>query len=290
MSEPLVRFQPVSKRNPCKVCGKPDWCLISKDGGTAICQRVESPKKVGDKDAGWAHKLADVPRPLGPLRQPPPEDPSPRFNVGAVMNRFREALTGHKREAQAVSLGIDQTGLEMLDVGLDEEKNALAFPMKDGAGQLVGIRLRHCTSGEKWAYPGSRNGLYYSSLLAGIGPFYIVEGPTDTAAMLSLGLDGDVIGRPFSHGGVAYIRQLVGNAKDRDIVIVHDNDPINPKTGKRPGLQGAESLAREFPNNRVKLMVCPGAWKDPRAWISKGKATAETVAWAAKNVKPWRAK
>lgn len=288
MSEPLVRFQPVSKRNPCKVCGKPDWCLISKDGGTAICQRVESDRKVGDKDAGWSHKIADVPRPLGPLRPPPPEDMSPRFNVPAVMHKFREAMSEHRVVAQAESMGIDPAGLEMLGTGYDADRNALAFPMKDGAGELVGIRLRHCHTGEKWAYPDSRNGLFYSDCLLGIGPVYIVEGPTDTAAMLGLGLEGDVIGRPFSHGGVLYLRQLLGDRIDRTIVIIHDNDPVNLKTGKRAGLQGAVNLAREFPKHSVKLMVCPGGWKDPRAWISKGKATASTIAWAAKNVKTWR--
>ena len=40
----------VTKRNPCPVCGKPDWCLISEDGKAAICARIESDRPAGSKD------------------------------------------------------------------------------------------------------------------------------------------------------------------------------------------------------------------------------------------------
>jgi len=30
---------PVSRSNPCRLCGKPDWCSRSKDGLTEICRR-----------------------------------------------------------------------------------------------------------------------------------------------------------------------------------------------------------------------------------------------------------
>ena len=40
---------------------KPDWCLVSKDGSTAICPQVESDKRAGDA-AGF--------RVINPLLQP----------------------------------------------------------------------------------------------------------------------------------------------------------------------------------------------------------------------------
>lgn len=45
----------VTKDNPCPICGKPDWCMVSADGKAAICPRVESPQNLGE--AGYLHKL-----------------------------------------------------------------------------------------------------------------------------------------------------------------------------------------------------------------------------------------
>ena len=47
----------VNRCNPCPVCGKPDWCLISQDAKAAICARIESDKPAGTKGAGWIHVL-----------------------------------------------------------------------------------------------------------------------------------------------------------------------------------------------------------------------------------------
>ena len=49
-------WQRVCSDNPCRTCGKPDWCLYSPDGIT-ICARVESNHKAGN--AGWLHKPTD---------------------------------------------------------------------------------------------------------------------------------------------------------------------------------------------------------------------------------------
>jgi len=57
----------VTKRNPCPICGKPDWCLVSPDGKAAICARIESDTKAGE--AGWLHNL-DTAMPLSPLPKP----------------------------------------------------------------------------------------------------------------------------------------------------------------------------------------------------------------------------
>lgn len=52
-------MQRVSRQNPCPVCGKPDWCLVAKDGSAAICSRIQegSIKRCGD--AGWLHRFRD---------------------------------------------------------------------------------------------------------------------------------------------------------------------------------------------------------------------------------------
>jgi len=62
----------VNRCNPCPVCGKPDWCLISQDGKAAICARIESDKPAGNKGAGWIHTL-DNSTLLPPLPIPRPK-------------------------------------------------------------------------------------------------------------------------------------------------------------------------------------------------------------------------
>jgi hypothetical protein len=47
----------VSRRNPCPICGKGDWCMVSLTAKVAICARIESDKSVGTKGAGWLHRL-----------------------------------------------------------------------------------------------------------------------------------------------------------------------------------------------------------------------------------------
>ena len=61
MTEENKRIR-VSRQNPCPVCSKPDWCLISRDGSAAICARIEagSVKRCGE--AGWLQRFDDSTR------------------------------------------------------------------------------------------------------------------------------------------------------------------------------------------------------------------------------------
>jgi hypothetical protein len=74
----------VSRRRPCPVCGRPDWCLFTgpEDAPTAaICARTESPKAAGS--AGWLHRLReDDRRPVRTIRRAVPMRPQPQ--AGAV--------------------------------------------------------------------------------------------------------------------------------------------------------------------------------------------------------------
>jgi hypothetical protein len=46
-------WSPVSKHNPCQICGKTDWCRVLNDG-SPICSRIES--TVRYDNGGWIHK------------------------------------------------------------------------------------------------------------------------------------------------------------------------------------------------------------------------------------------
>src|SRR5262245_21246221 len=46
----------VTRRNPCPICGKPDWCEFAPEGRRVLCMRVES--RWPTKNGGWMHNLS----------------------------------------------------------------------------------------------------------------------------------------------------------------------------------------------------------------------------------------
>jgi len=86
------RWVRVSKHNPCPVCGKPDWCLIARDGKAAICARIESDKPAGNKGAGWIHTL-DNPTPLPPIKPRPDAKQNPKAAPGILDTAYRALLS-----------------------------------------------------------------------------------------------------------------------------------------------------------------------------------------------------
>ncbi len=81
-----------NRRNRCSVCGKPDWCLISRDGKAAICARIESDKPVGNKGAGWIHTL-DNSTPLPPLKPEPDAKQIPKAAPDVLDTAYRALLS-----------------------------------------------------------------------------------------------------------------------------------------------------------------------------------------------------
>jgi len=136
---------------------------------------------------------------------------------------------------------------------------AWAFAMRDGYGNMVGIRLR-TESGKKFAVPGSHQGLFipkdkWDKMLM------LTEGPTDCAAAIDLGYWA--IGRPSCSGGVSEVITFVKQRKVRRAVIVSDNDS--------PGVLGAAELQRRLPCSSC-ILVLPA--KDVRAFVGLGGTKA----------------
>jgi hypothetical protein len=139
--------------------------------------------------------------------------------------------------------------------------------MRDGAGQVVGIRLR-AQDGRKWAVRGSREGLFYPPDLGPVEELIVCEGPTDTAAALSLMLDA--VGRPSCSGAVAELLELVKRLRVRCLTIVADHDaPRERPDGAiyQPGLDGARRLMAEL-RRMARIVLLPA--KDFRAWYRAG--------------------
>jgi hypothetical protein len=114
---------------------------------------------------------------------------------------------------------------------------------------------------------GGREGLFVPADLPDDGLLLVAEGPTDTAALLTL--DFAAIGRPSCAGGV---RLVCDRARGRDAVIVADAD--------EPGRRGAAALANVLTLYcaSVRVLRPPDGIKDARAWLRAGGTRADVQA------------
>lgn len=255
-----MAWRRVNGRARCPVCGHDSWCTVRPDAGAVRCKRVEStrPCPGADGDA-WLHVLDGQPpqpawRPL-PVLKPPP------CGLDKLAREFRDNATAAWIEQTADYLSVAPEALVALGVGRDRHGN-LAVPMVNAMRTIVGIRIR-TPGGRKFAVTGGREGLFL-----GVdgdhrgGPLLFPEGPTSSAAALTLGFE--VVGRPSCSGGVGYCTQL---ARGRDCVVVADADP--------PGRRGAERLAGALlvVARSVRVLIPPA--EDLRAWLRAGAQHAD---------------
>lgn len=245
----------VSRSKPCPVCRKADWCTVAADGSVACCMRVESPKRL--RNGGWLHRLREsdewrhrhVRRVTLPKRRP-------AADFGQLAEQYHEVVNPFDLVRLAADLGVDRGAFWRLEIGWDGR--AWTFPMRDAGGVVTGIRRRF-PDGGKLSVQGGREGLFVPSELPASGLLLVTEGPTDCAALLTLGFAA--LGRPSCSGGMRLVCDL---ARGRDTVVVADGD--------EPGRRGAEALASVLrlycPS--VRMIHPPEGVKDARAWLRAG--------------------
>jgi hypothetical protein len=263
----------VSRNHTCPICEKPDWCLVHEDG-TTVCARTQSDIPFGNNGAGWVHQPNGggagqrLPRALQPAK--PAAGPPPDFTI--LNKRCRAAMTGTRWRKLSESLQVGVTALTELQVGWHSDLLANTFPMFDARRNVIGIRLR-AIAGRKWAITGSRNGLFLPFTPPPVvknertGRVYVVEGPTDLAALLNLGLYG--IGRPDNQSGNAMIAQFMAIHRPESIVILHDTDPPGTAAAELTRL-GAHRLAGILRRQwRSVYIMQPIKAKDLREWIER---------------------
>jgi phage/plasmid primase-like uncharacterized protein len=260
----------VSKQNPCPVCGRPDWCLVADDQSAAICQRVESDHRVGDKDAGYLHRLTDSrDLPAYHIEHHRPKRPErPQRDWQALAERYREAMTHDGYQHLSDQLGVSVESLRWLHVGWDGSQSLTTWPMRNADGRIVGIRTR-AADNEKRSVSGSDgNGLFYVPDLLTADHLLICEGPTDTAALLDCGY-GSAIGRPSCRLGNAYTIEIIKRLKPSAVLLIPDRD--------QAGLTGFADLAAAIANagcielNRIGAITPPPGISDAREWAKKSR-------------------
>ncbi len=250
-----MSFTRVSKSHPCPVCKKPDWCRVFGDGWVE-CMRVQSDRPA--KSGGFMHCPGESGANHSHLRPPPRWQP-PTINATKLMREWDAHTTQMQLEDLGGRLGLSIMPLGAVGAAWSPPHAAWAFPMYDGYGEIVGIRLR-ANDGRKWAVRGSKQGIF----IANVSPqptLFVCEGPTDTAAAVELNLF--VVGRPNCCCGGAEIKVFARRHDCRRVVIISDND--------KPGLDGARKVGGE-----LKLpfaMYVPPA-KDVREFVRLGGTRA----------------
>lgn len=269
----MITWQRVSKEKPCSVCRKPDWCTVSADGAVACCMRIESDLRMGN--GGWRHRLDknlfSDPVMRSASTTPPAKVYLKGSSIGSTWVRFTAQTNDEAITRLSTLLEVTSDSLRSVGACWAWPYDAWGFPMFDGAEQFAGLRLRS-DDGDKWALRGGRQGIFIPS--ADVPEHVVVcEGPTDTAAALSVGIYA--IGRPSCTGGVAEIKQFARRHKVRSITVCADSDG--------PGQAGGDRFCREI-GLPARLARLP--YKDLREWIARG-ATREVIECCFKSAK-WR--
>jgi len=228
--------------------------------------RVESGRPMAN--GGWLHRGDKQFLPPPPLKAK--EEKIEPLNVDRWINSVRCIQNSDWMDDLAKSLGVSLRSLEDLNCKRAPQSDTAAFPMRDGFGRMVGIRLRH-QNGQKWAVKGSKQGIFLPQCptqdLA-----LICEGPTDTAAALTLGFFA--IGRPSCSGGHLDIEIAIRRLRISRVALIVDNDDA--------GINGAKRLQEDL---KVPSVVVIMPCKDIRRFLNQGgnhdalKSTINSLVW-----------
>ena len=248
-----MSFTRVTRAKVCPVCKHGDWCRVFDDGWVE-CMRVQSEKPA--RSGGWMHRDAESGA-RAFARTPPPHRPPPGINATAMHRAWLANTKAEALAAFAAELGISAPALAAVGAAWAPQYAAWAFPMCDGYGNVIGIRLRNERG--KFAVRGSRQGIFLPHfgedgspsrpVLARHGrlgeaslpkpaqkTLFVCEGPTDTAAAIDLGFFA--AGRPNCCCGGLEIRTYARRHECAQAVVVSDND--------KPGLDGARKVGAEL--------------------------------------------
>lgn len=248
-----MSFTRVSKAHPCPICKHGDWCRVFADGW-AECMRVQSDKPA--KSGGWMHGQSRIPLRLTPRVLP--SAPPPTINATKMMREWLAATSPAELDEFATSLGVSPASLTAVGAAWAASHRAWAFPMCDGYGNVVGIRLRNERG--KFAVRGSRQGIFLANVPAQ-KTLFVCEGPTDTAAAIELGLFA--VGRPNCCCCGLEIRVYARRQECSRVVIISDND--------KPGLDGARKVGGEL---KLPFAIYVPPAKDIREFVRLGGTRA----------------
>ncbi len=250
----------VTREKPCPICGKQDNCSVSSDGALVWCGRVSEGAIRENKGGQFLHKGDREARP------PTTSVKSPIKDMAEFANKLFARGAGARTELAKV-LGVPESTLYKLWVGWTGR--SWSFPERDARGQVVGISYR-LPDGSKRQAKGGNRGLVYHREPKENETILVVEGASDVAACLGVGLYA--IGRPSNRAGVGLLAELLRKEKHKGKVIIIGERDRKPD-GKYPGREGAVATAARLSKalgRTIHWSMPPEGFKDIRAWLNSG--------------------
>lgn len=275
-----------SKKAPCKVCGRTDWCGRSIDPDTGktyhrcMSSGADSPpgmrlvKEHPDGGRTYTDGSPDVAGRIGPGGSSGPAGGDASVSR-EMLERLASDYVQNIDAAQAIvvarNLGVPVASLAAVRMGWNPAKKALTFPESAGGGGIVGIPHRYgqpeavgAEGEEKRSPKGHHRGITVPvDFRDTTGIVLVVEGPTDVAAAHALGIPA--VGRPSNTGGVT---DLAIALADREVIVLGEFDP--KPSGDWPGRDGARAVALGLANRwgkPVRWSMPPDRAKDLRRWV-----------------------
>ena len=207
------------------------------------------------------------------LSEPTPKNATPT-DIGASANEGNNSLN-HSLE---IPDGLQESAWLRI-ARADSDRWAIAE--RDASGEVIGTAYRKRDGGKDTKF-GSKRGLTLEWPLdpyagsSATDPIYLVEGASDTAALMGLNLY--VVGRSSAlHGGDLLAQLLI----DRHVVLLIDDDGA----GRIGSAKIAQQLAVKCAS--VRAISPPGGAKDSRAAVIAGatRAAFQSLARAAPLIK-----
>lgn len=230
----------------------------------------DRPKTLSDSSVGYYHPIDgkwEFKEPVRISGQRPVD-----VSIPQLMEQYQRRCSDLLVDRLAHNLSVSREALGMLKVGL-RDSFTWAFPMRNSRNDVVGIRLR-TDSGKKFAETGSHQGLFIPQCDSHQDLMFTPEGPTNTAAALTLGLYA--VGRPSSNSGVWELVDFIKRRGVKRVVVIADTDEDKQRPNGdhyNPGFDGAASLMEQMPV--MSCMIALPA-KDVRKYVQSG-GTGELV-------------
>lgn len=241
----------------CPVCKKPDWDLVAEHGYHCICNRVQSPRRIGQ--SGYMHPCNVDMKNIEPAH----DQKKPQINWNNLSQVYEDNYCGmefHQLPEFIQELELEFPGRTLADFRCGFDGEALTIPMFDASGQIIGMHRRF-SDGSKRTVSRSSLGLVDSKHTSDM--LVVCEGFTDSATMRKMtSLRGcRIVGRASCNTGNVHIKELLTRSPQIEFVnIISDNDD--------PGKQGSHALydfLLPFPRNlKIRLYYPHKDCKDVR--------------------------
>ena len=260
-----------SKRNPCPICGKYDWCCWLSTKDVFYCMRVNvdvpgfrtgSTSPLNGTSFFPTSEFPPVLDPITDTRNITKSTTVIPWDV--IVDETKLKLTSKLSDLLCKSIGTNKKTIESMDVGWSVHYKAFTFPMLNIEDyKICGVRTR-TLDGAKFAFTGSKQGYFIPKCYPNKnGVEFVCEGVTDAMALHSIGVKS--IGRAscghWSNGLLKYLDK-------KKTIIIGDNDEV--------GKSGAISLAKRIGDNAT-IIYPPPQYKDVRQWIQSESVSIDTL-------------